>query len=78
MKSGKDEAEIVSLYLRRDPWSKKPTCSTWTDCPRLNVFRITPHKITEWPLMRNFTISFNDPNLQKWEAETKLRCQNLG
>lgn len=50
-------------YLRSNPGSKKPTSSTRTDCPCLNIFRITPHQITKWPLMRNFTVPLNDPYL---------------
>jgi len=46
-------------YLGSDPGPKKPTCSSGTNCPCLNIFRITPHEITEWSFMWNFTIPFN-------------------
>lgn len=65
-----------SHYLRCDPGAKKPTSSSWTDCPCFYIFWITPHEITKWSFMWNFTIPFNHPNLPN-RGKKRSKYQNF-
>lgn len=59
-----DEFELVDVVkLSCDSRSKKPSSPSRTDSPGLNIFRITPHEITENALMRNLLSTINGTNL---------------
>ena len=51
-------------YLSSNPRSEKPASSAWTNSPCFNIFRIAPHKITEWSFMRDFAIPVNQSYLE--------------
>lgn len=59
-----DEFELVDVVkLGCDARSKKPTSASRTNSPGLNIFRITPHEITENAFMWNFLSAIDGTNL---------------
>lgn len=43
--------------------TKKPTSSTRTDCPRLHILRVRPHKVTKGSFVRNLLSSCDNSDL---------------
>lgn len=70
---------VDMVELRRDLVSEQPTSTTWTDSPCVDVFWVTPHKIAEGALMRNFLGTRNDADLVNradLRTETAMDAKN--
>lgn len=56
-----ETVQVIELFCNLP--SKEPAGATRADTPRLNVLRIGPHQVAEWPLVRHFLHTHDRPNL---------------
>ncbi len=59
--NGLQAVDVVEFS--RNLVSEQPSSTTWTHCPRVDFFRITPYKVTEGTLVRNFLSTSDHPDL---------------
>ena len=65
MSSG-HEIDIVDLVeLSGDFRAKEPSSPSWRDRPSIDVLRVRPHQVTEWPFMWNFHTTIDQADLIK-------------
>jgi len=60
--------EIKSVDMQEffsDLRSEKPSGASWAHSPCIDVFRVRPHHVGKWSLVRNFHPSFEKSDLVK-------------
>lgn len=63
MRSGNQSDIVDVIEFSGNFRAEQPSSSSWGHCPGFDVFRVGPHEIAEWTLMRDLHSSIDESDL---------------